>query len=170
MATILAFPRHAAPKPAEPGGVLCPPLGVRFPLLLRRTAPDPERDRPLYALGDRVPGDGVEPGWRVLPGVDPADGFSLILRLHEDEVVAFGYLAAVTDAGSRPLADPLITPRGTFTLITRPTDPAWPAPLLVYGASWASPANWTGIGFWSHAVDPAGRPVDTAAWCDADVF
>lgn len=171
MATILAFPRVVSTLPPPTEGMTCPPLGVRFPRLLRRVEPPADPHQPLYAMDDSS-GEGAMPGpsWRVVAGVDPEDGFSLILRLHEDEIVAFGYLSAVADAGSQPLAEPLITPRGTFTLITRPTAPDWPAPLLIHAASWASPSNWTGIGFWSAAVDPWGRLLDPSEWCDEEIF
>lgn len=165
---------------ADPGPVVCEPLGIRFPTLYRGVVTTTLED--LQACGlendpDATLGEWViyglknEPDsvvgtvtWEPVSHIFPGDREeSFAVRHHPNIESAMGYLNAVSDFTyayeNEDWGRVFKTEDGIFTFVTIPTSPSWPGPLVLYLAEIPSP-NWESqMDCWAHAVGPDGEIV-----------
>ena len=169
---IVPFPIHEA----STGGVLCHPLGVRFPKLYKATAvltaehiadfglqDDPDIQPGTYHYytlekAENIVGDVT---WETVTYLLPEEHRdSLVIRLHETLEHAYGYSEAADDrfiGNDEREVDKTVfrTEEGIFTMIRIPTLPSWPGPVVIHLAKVPSdyPLGWD---YWSHIVGPNG--------------
>jgi hypothetical protein len=172
-------PSYCLPRAARcGGGIICRPLNVRFPGIyrIRQTMTREQLDEfgcydepPFvganhYCLGepdrDRYPGTLEIAAMRSLdPAVDEA---SLVVRYFRTPEAASGYHEALLDYGAATNQHAgCRTEHGIFTLITRPTRPSWPGPLIIYCVD-SVPVNYNVIGedSWEVAMAPDGTLIE----------
>jgi hypothetical protein len=164
---------HSLIRPVLPG-VFCPPLNLRFPTVFRIVQSVTRQQLDEYGLHDLEPiqdcnhytlaepdldlDAGRYPGTIVrtrLQSLDPAiDRVSLVIRRHLSRATSDGYRAGLDDY-SVDFGEIIRRTEGIFTLITRPTKPAWPGPLLIHSAELTDDTA-----HWVVAVAPDGTLIE----------
>jgi len=90
--------------------------------------------------------------------LDPTiDCVSLVIRHHLSREEARAYYFGLDDCSADTRMAPFYKNEdGIFTLITRPTRPSWPGPLIIYCADGVPADNPFGESSWEVAVAPDG--------------
>jgi hypothetical protein len=175
-ARVLRFP----PRAISRTGVYCRPLNIYFPPLLRITTSRAAAEKEWGALDDDDwPGPDLNVQYalpsamvhyvglietRAIMGMPDPDGPSLVIRHHRTKETVSGYINAHIDRELEhderewSIGDTAYTEHGIFTLAERPTNPAWPGPLVIYLAEIpARPNPLTAWEDWYVALLPDGR-------------
>lgn len=168
-------------NPADPGPVVCEPLGIRFPTLYRgvvtTTLEDLQAcglvDDPEATLGEwayyNLEKDSRALGstsWGAVNHVYPGDQEeSFVIRHHPNIESAMGYLDASSDftnADNHGNTGQMLfnTEDGIFTFASIPTSPSWPGPMVLYLANVPSSRFEKQSDIWAHAVGPDGEVVE----------
>jgi hypothetical protein len=176
-AKIIRLPRGRS------GGIFCPPLKLRFPIIYRVVQSatrkqlkaegladmmKPFRDCCYYTLTDASEHAAVFPGTieaTELRTLDPAiDRVSVVIHYHRSFDTAWAYHRGLWDYGADfrdfGLEPTCQTEEGIFTLITRPTNPSWPGPLIIYCVDRVPADNRFGENSWEAAVAPDGALIE----------
>lgn len=168
---------------ADPGPVVCEPLGIHFPTLYRGVATTTLED--LQASGIADDPEATLGQW-VLYNLDKSatvigtvswgpvnhiyrddQDESFAIRHHPNIESAMGYIDATLDfthskeSGDSTAGQMLFqTEDGIFTFAPIPTSPSWPGPLVLYLANVPS-ARWENHqDDWAHVVGPDGEIVE----------
>ncbi len=176
MSNVIPFPLKAV----KPGGVLCPPLNLRFPVVFRGDAKTTKEDLDKWGLA----GDEFAPSewtvyelatdynvvgsirWHEVRSLDPDWKTSLVIRHHTSLEYAYGYASALSDQeiGKEGTCDQVVytTETGIFTKASIPTLGSWPGPLIIYSA--VVPANNPmGSDYWFKIIGHTGEEIDGSA-------
>jgi len=161
------------------GTVWCHPLNLRFPTVYRVVQSITRDQFNAHGLHDQEPFANencyeLENSARRYLGtieriaistLDPSiDRVSLVIRYHPSEESALGYLVGLEDFGAYS-TDHWIssTEEGVFTLISRPTKPSWPGPLIIYCADNVPADNCLGEECWAVAMTRDGILIEEFA-------
>ena len=168
-------------NPADPGPVVCAPLGIRFPTLYRGLVTTTQEDLrgwglehdPEVALGEWVfynleKNDSAigTISWEAVNHIHQEDRVeSFVIRHHPSIENAMGYIDALgdfTNAKEDSNTGQVLfqTEDGIFTFASIPTSPSWPGPMVLYLANVPSTRFGQHGEIWVHAVGPDGKAVE----------
>lgn len=176
--------KAAVPKAnsANPGPVVCEPLGIRFPTLYRGVVTTTLEDLQACGLAndpDATLGEWIHYNlemddsaigsisWSPVNHIFAGDQEeSFVIRHHPNIESASGYLDAALDFTStdecenNPVRMLFQTKDGVFTFAKVPTSPSWPGPLVLHIAHVPSTRFEKQEEVWAHVVGPDGEVVE----------